>query len=77
MTQQEADTLFGAGPGQIGLTIYGRIEEGEDDGSCYEMWSDRIADFVGLFEDLTGERLYGMSPQNETDFAPCSGATIK
>lgn len=37
----------------------------------YEEWSDTIVAFPGLVKQNTGVDLYGMSPQNETDFASC------
>jgi len=40
--------------------------------SCYESWSDTIAEFPAVVRQNTGGiQLYGMSPQNETDFASC------
>lgn len=37
----------------------------------YEEWADTIAAFPALVKENTGVDLYGMSPQNETDFASC------
>ncbi len=37
----------------------------------YEEWSDTIAAFPAQVKQETGIDLYGMSPQNETDFASC------
>ena len=39
--------------------------------SCYESWSDSLAAFPGRFKERTGAELYGLSPQNEPDFASC------
>ncbi len=39
--------------------------------SCYESWSDVLAAFPARFKQATGVDLYGLSPQNEPDFASC------
>ena len=39
--------------------------------SYYEEWAETIAAFPARVKQNTGIDLYGMSPQNETDFASC------
>ncbi len=116
-TDEQADLLFGTGPGQLGMTIlrigmnpngapyngadcWSDIEKATERGAqyiigtlwspparmksnnsitgggrllpeYYEEWSDTIAAFPAQVKENTGVDLYGMSPQNETDFASC------
>ena len=42
--------------------------------SCYDSWSTTLAEFAAKVKAGAGVDLYGISPQNEPDFASCGSA---